>query len=74
MLKHLKSYLPPRAPYIRIRVFTLGEKVDRKKAVAAQALPAIATARQPNLLARAPATGPGNLNKNIKLLKSEHAC
>ena len=41
-----------------MRVSTLGENVDRKKAVAAHTLPATATALHPNLLARAPATGP----------------
>ena len=67
----MKCYLPPRAPYSRIRVFTLGENVDRKKAVAAHALPAIATARHPNLLARAPATGPRILKEKHKF---ERAC
>ena len=50
--------LPPRAPYSKISESTLGEKVDKKNAVAAHALPAMATARHPNLFARAPATGP----------------
>ena len=50
--------LPPKTPYVKMRTLTDGEKVLMKNATAAQALPTIATTRQPYLLARAPAIGP----------------
>lgn len=52
-------------PYVNISILTLVENMDRTKAVVAIKLPAIQTARQPNLFVKADTTGPVKI-KNLE--------
>ena len=51
-------YIPPRTPYVNIKISRLGANDPRMKPVAAITLPEIVTALQPNLLTRPLVIGP----------------
>ena len=57
MSPYIKIYIPPIMPYVIISILIFGENVHKTKASVAMIDPDIETARQPNLLTRAPATG-----------------
>ena len=50
--------LPPRTPYVKIRIFKLGANEPNKNPTDATILPAMVTALHPNLFTRPLAIGP----------------